>query len=173
CGIPTPDMYVGIWYGRGVLANPQSYHDGKTINYQLPSSVVDGRVGLSGAWKTGKNGVTYRGKTKKQGGAAPAELVMQYHARELYSVMNVGNSHPARLYVTQDGHDLTQTNKGADVQFDDQGHSYIEVRAPRMYYLVQNPSFGSHKVALRPSASGIAVNSFTFGNNCQTGFAHL
>ncbi|MGH9374967.1 MAG: hypothetical protein ACRD1J_02240, partial [Terriglobia bacterium] len=81
--------------------------------------------------------------------------------------------HPERLYITQDGKDLTQANKGVDVRFDAQGHSYVEVREPRMYYLIQNPSFGSHTVTLRPSAPGITVNSFTFGNNCQTAFAHL
>ena len=172
CGIPTQEMYVGDWSGRGVLVNPQGYHDGKTINYQLPGSVGDGQVGLSGEWKTGKDGMTYRGRARKKG-QTPAELVMQYHARELYSVMNVAHVRPERLYITQDGHDLTQADKGADVRFDEQGHSYIEVQESRMYYLVQNPSFGSHTVTLRPSVPGITVNSFTFGNNCQTGFAHL
>ncbi|MGH9358778.1 MAG: redoxin domain-containing protein [Terriglobia bacterium] len=172
CGIPTSEMYVGNWYGRGVLANPQGYHDGKTIDYQLPGSVADGRVALSGEWKTSKDGMTYRGRAKRQG-STPGKLVMQYHARELYSVMNVAYGHPERLYITQDGKDLTQANKGVDVRFDAQGHSYVEVREPRMYYLIQNPSFGSHTVTLRPSAPGITVNSFTFGNNCQTAFAHL
>ena len=172
CGIPTEEMYVGNWSGRGVLANPQGYHNRKTINYQLPGSVADGQVGLSGEWKTGKNGMTYRGKAKNKS-QTQSELTMQYHARELYSVMNLARDRPERLYITQDGKDLTQAGKGVDVRFDAQGHSYIEVQEPRMYYLVQNPSFGSHTVTLRPSAPGITVNSFTFGNNCQTGFAHL
>ncbi len=107
------------------------------------------------------------------GSLPPAELVMQYHARELYSVMNVARGRPERLYILQDGKDLTQADKGANVQFDAQGHSYVEVRKPRMYYLIQNPSFGSHTLALRPSVPGKTVNSFTFGNNCQTAFAHL
>jgi hypothetical protein len=59
------------------------------------------------------------------------------------------------------------------VQLDSSGHSYIEVREPRMYYLVQNPSFGSHAVELIPSRTGLTVNSFTFGNDCQTQFPHL
>ncbi len=172
CGVPTAEMYVGDWEGRGILESPQGYHDGRTLNYTLPATVNDGRVGLSGRWRSGKNGMTYHGGSRKKKGM-PGELVMRYHARQLYSVINVAHDRPERLYITQDGKDLTSTNNGADVKLDTQGHSYIEVRKPRMYYLVQNPSFGSHVVTLRPAASGITINSFTFGNNCQTHFAHL
>ena len=42
-----------------------------------------------------------------------------------------------------------------------------------MYYLVQNPQFGSHTVDLLPAADGVMIDSFTFGNNCQTDFEHL
>ncbi|MGH9470126.1 MAG: redoxin domain-containing protein [Terriglobia bacterium] len=168
CGVPTAEMYVGDWYGRGILENREGYHDGRAIDYRLPASVGDGRVALGGRWQTEKSGMTYRGKKGTSG-----ELMICYHARELYSVMNVAHGHPSRLYITQDGKDLTQENKGVDVRFDASGHSYLEIREPRMYYLVQNPAFGAHTVTLKPAASGITVNSFTFGNNCQTDFPHL
>ncbi|MGH9377197.1 MAG: redoxin domain-containing protein, partial [Terriglobia bacterium] len=146
CGSETPEMYVGDWNGRGVLANPEGYRADRTFNYKLPPSVADGRVVLAGKWRTGHNAMTYEGKKKSAGG----ELEMRYHARELYAVMNVARAHPSRLYITQDGKDLTQSNKGVDVQIDAQGHSYIEVRASRMYYLVANHADGSHVVVLRP-----------------------
>jgi Thioredoxin like C-terminal domain/AhpC/TSA family len=171
CGIPTGEMYVGDWYGRGVLANPQGYHDGKIVDYHLPGNVADGRAALSGRWKTDKNGMIYSGK----GGDAPSgdQLKMRYGARELYSVTNVSHGQPSRLYIQQDGKDLTAVNKGVDVQIDSEGRSYLEVREPRMYYLVKNPSFEQHTVSLYPTAPGLTINSFTFGNNCQTDFSHL
>jgi hypothetical protein len=172
CGIPTPEMYVGDIYGRGVLANPQGYHNGKAVNFALPASVRDGTVVLGGKWQARLDGMTYRGK-KSRSGSAGEELEMRYHARQLYGVINVVHGHPERLYITQDGKDLTQANRGMDVQFDAQGHSYVFVRAPRLYYLVANSSFGSHLVVLTPTAPGITVDSFTFGNNCQTQFSHL
>ena len=179
CGVPTPEMYVGQWGDRGILSNKQGYHRGKTINYVLPPSVEDGHAAVSGRWETDRgqrsgqsNGMIYRGKKK---GESPSgdELVMRYHARELYSVMNVEHGHPSRVYIRQDGKDLTPKNKGVDVQFDADGHSYIEVREPRMYYLVANPKFGSHQVELLPTRPGLTINSFTFGNDCQTNFPHL
>jgi peroxiredoxin len=171
-GEPTPEMYVGDWSGRGVLANPQGYHDHKTIDYAQQSSVEDGRVVLSGRWETEKEGMIYRGKhPDSEPGTDRATL--QYHARELYSVLNLAHGRNARLYIKQDGAYLTAANKGADVKIDSDGRSYIEVREPRMYYLVQNPQFGSHTVDLLPAADGVMIDSFTFGNNCQTDFEHL
>jgi thiol-disulfide isomerase/thioredoxin len=171
CGVPTPEMYVGDWSGRGILSNQEGYHDGKTLRYNLPAEVRDGRAAVSGEWQTDKNGMIYRGK--KNTPAGPDKLVMHYHARELYSVMNVSHGHPGAVYIQQDGKDLTPRDKGVDVKFDSAGHSYIDVREPRMYYLVQNPAFGAHNVTLTPTKPGLAINSFTFGNDCQTHFPHL
>ena len=171
CGTPTEEMYVGNWFGRGILANSEGYHEGKTLDYKLSGSVQDGHAAVSGRWETDKNGMIYRGKNRE--GSGEDKLVMGYHARELYAVLNVSHGKPSRLYIKQDGRDLNAKDKGTDVQFDSGGHSYVEVREPRMYYLVQNPSFGNHTVELIPSRAGLTVNSFTFGNDCQTQFPHL
>lgn len=171
-GAITPEMYVGNWADRGVLANPEGYHDHKTLDYKPLDSVEDGRVILSGPWETERDGMVYRGKHKGEGPGAD-RASMKYHARELYAVMNLVRGRATRLYIKQDGKDLTASNKGADVKIDPQGRSYLEVREPRMYYLVQNPEFGSHQVDLFPAADGVMINSFTFGNSCQTQFDHL
>ena len=170
CGNPTPEMYVGNWFDRGILANAEGYHNEKTLNYKIPDQVADGHAAVSGPWQTDKNGMNYRGKHK---GESDDKLVMRYHARELYTVMNVSHGSASKVYILQDGKDLTDKDKGVDVRFDKEGHSYIEVREPRMYYLVANPAFGSHEVTLLPTKSGLTVNSFTFGNDCQTDFPHL
>lgn len=171
CGQPTREMYVGNWFGEGVLANREGYHDGKTVTYQLPENIKDGHVILGGPWESEKNGMIYRGKPADADGKD--RLVMSYRARELYSVMNVARGKPSRLYIQQDGKDLTAAEKGVDVKLDAQGHSYLEINESRMYYLVQNLKYGSHTVTLIPTQPGLTVNSFTFGNDCQLNFPHL
>ena len=170
CGVPTPEMYVGHWFDRGILSNPEGYHDSKTIDYKLTASVEDGHAAVSGRWETDKNGMIYRGKPRP---GSMDQLEMRYHAREIYAVVNVEHGRAERLRVLQDGKDLIAKNKGADVEIDSEGHSFVEVREPRMYYLAANPEFGSHTLQLFPSRGGITINSFTFGNNCQTNFPHL
>jgi thiol-disulfide isomerase/thioredoxin len=172
CGIPTPEMYVGPWYGRGVLENREGYHQGRKIDYQSSGRPDDGRAVLAGRWETDLNGMIFSGPAQQPDGRA-ARLAMRYHAREVYAVLNVSHGEPSRIYLEQDGRWLTAANKGVDVRLDPEGRSYIEVREPRMYYLVANPSFSDHTLTLVPTAPGLTVNSFTFGNNCQTDFPHL
>ena len=169
CGSTTPEMYIGDWHGRGVLLN--RYGDRDTFHYRLPRSIPDGRAGVQGRWETDSSGMIYRGTAKP--GPHPAELAMRYHARELYAVLNVAHGHPERVYLLQDGRPLPKSQAGVDVRFDGRGRSYIPVRSARLYYLVTNPAIGEHRLELRPTAAGLTVNSFTFGNNCQLKFAHL
>ena len=51
---------------------------------------------------------------------------MRYHARELYSVINVVRDRAIKLFIKQDGQYLTATNKGADVKLDAQGRSMLK-----------------------------------------------
>jgi thiol-disulfide isomerase/thioredoxin len=171
-GEPTPEMYVGPSEGRGILANKNPYHPGETADYKLPGSVDDGHAVISGKWETDPDGMIFRGKSQ-EASAGASRLKTQYHATQVYAVMNVARGKPERLYILQDGKDLTNDNKGADVKIDEQGHSYIDVDSSRMYYLSANPQFGSHTLDLIPTEPGIEIDSFTFGNNCQTKFPHV
>lgn len=170
--IPTEEMYIGPWEGRGILANPHPYHPGETANYKMTEKVDDGYAAISGRWQTDPNGMIFEGKPQESKENA-SRLRMRYHASEIYAVMNVAGGKPERLYILQDGQPLTAENKGADVKLDEKGQSYIEVDTSRMYYLVSNAKFSSHEVDLIPTAPGIMIDSFTFGNDCQRKFPHV
>jgi hypothetical protein len=88
----------------------------------------------------------------------------------VYAVLSANNpKKPVRVDLLQDDKPLDSTGAGVDVRFDSQG-SYLEVSSPRMYYLVKNPAFGSHLLALEPQAANFELHSFTYGNNCQQDF---
>lgn len=171
-GQPTAEMYVGPWEGRGILENKDPYHRGQVANYKLPPDVDDGRAVISGKWETDPNGMIFQGEMQ-QADKNAARMEIKYHATQIYAVMNVAQGKPERLYILQDGKDLTNADKGADVKIDAQGHSYIDVDSSRMYYLAANPQFGSHTLELIPTEPGIQIDSFTFGNSCQTEFPHV
>lgn len=172
CGRTTPEVYVGLWHGRGALANEEWYRPGEVVDYELPGEISDGSVVLRGPWETADDGMIYRGR-QSAGTPEPEQLSVAYTARELYSVMSVERGDgPTRVYVSQDGRWLTEANAGVDVRFDDEGKSYLFVDEPRMYYLVENPAMGQHFVNLVPIEPGLTVSSFTFGNDCQTDFSH-
>jgi thiol-disulfide isomerase/thioredoxin len=163
CGIPTEETYVGDWFGRGAIANSKGYRsDAQVTDFQSEGAPADGRVMLSGRWVTQQDGVTSAGK---QG-----EARLRYHARSVYAVLSVANpKKPVRVDLQQDGKPLASNETGVDVHLDSRG-SYLEVSSPRMYYLVKNPVFASHLLALKPAAADFALHSFTYGNNCQQDF---
>jgi hypothetical protein len=74
--------------------------------------------------------------------------------------------------VIQDGKPLARNSSGVDVQADTNGRSYIALTGKRMYYVVNNPEFGEHTLALSTSSPGVSLYSFTFGNNCENKFSH-
>ncbi len=164
CGVTTQEAYVGDFRGsgHGALENSQGYHDGSVTDYRAEHEPSDGRVMFSGRWRTDRDGVTSAGKQD--------EAVHRYHARSVYAVLSVENpKKPVRVYLEQDGRSLKQNEAGVDVRFDSQG-SYLDVSEPRMYYLVQNPSFGSHLLTLEPQGKNLTLHSFTYGNDCQQKF---
>lgn len=165
CGIPTDETYVGDWFGRGSIANPTGYrNDGQVTIFHAEGAPADGKVMLSGRWNVTQDGATSDEKH--------AEAQLQYHARSVYAVLSVDNpKKPIKVYLQQDGKPLDSSDAGIDVHFDSAG-SYLEVSSPRMYYLVKNPSFTSHLLALQPEAAYFMLHSFTYGNNCQQDFEH-
>jgi thiol-disulfide isomerase/thioredoxin len=165
CGVPTPETYVGDASRRGALENKQlSQPDGLT-DFRAERAPADGGVMLAGEWRAGKDGMISAAKDDR------AEL--RYHARSLYAVLSLDNtSKPVRVDVTQDGKPLDKSDAGVDMNFDGKG-SYIEVKEPRMYYVIKNPRFGPHILTLAPEKRGINLHSFTFGNDCQQNFDHL
>lgn len=167
CGVPTQETYVGNWFGRGAVEDPQGYSEGDVVNFKDAKEPQDGGVVLRGKWETGHDGVT--SADKKQ----PVEAVLRYHARALYAVLSLDNVKKAvRVYVLQDGKPLDKENAGKDVQFDARG-SFIDVSEARMYYVVLNPALAPHVLSLEAQGPGFTLHSFTYGNNCQLNFNAL
>ncbi len=103
---------------------------------------------LSGKWITQQNGVT---SADKHG-----EVQLRYHARSVYAVLSIANpKKPVRLDLLQDGKPLDSSAAGVGIHFDSTG-LHLEVSSPRMYYVVKNPAFGSHLLALKPEAQDLA-----------------
>jgi thiol-disulfide isomerase/thioredoxin len=158
CGVPTQETSLGQAYGRGTIEDSAGHHAGDTANFQPPHTPSDGHVMLSGRWRLEQDGVV----SEDHGTSAQTT----YHARSLYAVLSLSGAKQARVDLLLDGKALTKEQAGADVQFDAKG-SYVEVTDGRMYYLVRSPGFEAHLLALEPEGRGLALHSFTYGNDCQ------
>jgi thiol-disulfide isomerase/thioredoxin len=172
CGTMSEETYIGTARGSrwgGEIANREGFQPGKTVRYtSMPHTVRRGFF-VHGLWKNDPDDFQHARAT-----ATPKDHIgIRYHAREVYAVMNLKRGTSARVYVTRDGKPIPPARRGVDVRADGGGRTYVDVREGRMYYVVQGEDAATHDLRLSPTAAGVAINSFTFGNRCLTEFHRL
>lgn len=176
CYRPTPELYAGYQGGGlfgGGLGNASGYVPDKPIFYKLPPAAEreSGRFYLDGVWRAWPEAVAYAGD-------AGGKLVVTYTAVTLNAVL-APSADPVALalnlpphgrqeaqapiiIVQQDGRMLSRWQAGDDVQFRDDGVSFVRVDQPRMYQLVKNIRFTPRELTLTFMATGLAAFAFTF-----------
>ena len=97
--------------------------------------------------------------------SGPHSLQLKYEAAAVNLVMASPHTAAAEVVVLLDGTPLTRTQATRDTRFRASAksaeESYIVVDSARMYFLVDDHTFGSHTLELRCSA-GVAAFAFTF-----------
>jgi thiol-disulfide isomerase/thioredoxin len=167
CRRATPETYLGFARGEN-LANPGGEDQTQEVHYVAPPVVTIDNFALDGDWKAGDEFVRH-----VRSSAQPRDAVeLHYQAKAVYLVAGSDDGSPKPLYVIQDGKPLPPNSRGVDVHAGTNGDSYIALGGKRMYYVVDNPEFGEHTLALSTSSPGVSLYSFTFGNNCENKFAH-
>jgi thiol-disulfide isomerase/thioredoxin len=167
CRRATPETYLGLARGTN-LANPGSEEEIQEVHYTAPPVVPIDNFALNGDWKVGDEFVRH----VRSSALLKDAVELHYQAKAVYLVAGSDDGSPKPLYVIQDGKPLPPNSKGVDVHAGTNGSSYIALGGKRMYYVVNNPEFGEHTLALSTSSPGVSLYSFTFGNNCENKFAH-
>jgi thiol-disulfide isomerase/thioredoxin len=167
CHRATPETYLGFMRGSSD-ANAGGEDRTQEVHYVPPSPLPVDNFALDGDWLAGPEYV--RHARASQGPKDSLEL--HYQAKAVYLVAGSDDGSSKPLYVMQDGKPLTKDAWGVDVRADSAGRPYIPLGGKRMYYVVANPAFGEHTLALYATTPGVSLYSFTFGNNCENKFTH-
>jgi thiol-disulfide isomerase/thioredoxin len=119
----------------------------------------DGTVYVSGSWqKTNEAEVA---------SSANAAMLLPYHAIQVEAVMRPERGLPVRVLVTQDGKPVARADAGADIHYDPNGNSYVDVDAPRAYDLIMNAQYSpKRELRLMPQTAGLGVYDFAF-ESCE------
>jgi thiol-disulfide isomerase/thioredoxin len=167
CRRATPEIYLGFARTQN-LANPGGEDQTQEVHYVAPPVVPADSFALEGNWRASDEFVEHMRASPQ-----PKDAVeLHYQAKAVYMVAGSDDGSPKQLYVAQDGKPLTPNARGFDVHAGANGATYITLAGKRMYYVVNNPEFGEHALALSTSQPGVSLYSFTFGNNCENKFAH-
>lgn len=94
------------------------------------------------------------------------ELQLVYRGAQGFAVLGPALGKTSRVFVRQDTLWLTALNAGADVKFDDDGHSYVDVRVPGLFALTKNPNDDLHLLGFAPAKAGAGVFAFAGADRC-------
>jgi thiol-disulfide isomerase/thioredoxin len=159
--LQSHELYAAA--GRGFSANPE--HPGQAFAYTDPGA--DGTDGhrrnnfiyWQGTWTIGQEFAEYTGASPP----APGYFAIEYQARNVYMVA-ASASGSRRAYVTLDGVDVARADAGAAIQYDGQGHSYVDVDRSDLFALVKRADFTRHVLRISPVDPGFRLFTFTFGS---------
>jgi len=167
CMRSTPETYLGFAHTMN-LANSAGEDRTRQTVFAAPVDVPLDDFALDGRWLAAPEYVRHAAEAKPPGDS----VALHYRAKSVYLVAGSDDSKARRLYVAQDGKPLPQAAWGVDVRAANDGRTYLELGAKRMYYVVNNGEFGGHLLRLYAMEPGLSLYSFTFGNNCENKFAH-
>ena len=90
-------------------------------------------------------------------------VALKYYGTSVNVVLGI-ESEPYKVYLTVDDDPIPLVDRGADVQEDEDGATFILVDIDRMYRLTESPEYGGHEMKLSSNSDEFAVFSFTFGS---------
>jgi cytochrome c biogenesis protein CcdA/thiol-disulfide isomerase/thioredoxin len=142
-GVTTPETYLGAARAER-FTNPVLSPG--THDFTKPTPPRPNEFAYDGRWRITLDSATSRG----------GSLALNFGARRVYLVLgSPGRSRSARVLL--DGRPIPAGLAGSDVH-----HGVVEVKAQRLYNLVDLPRVGHHLLQLEPEA-GVSGYAFTFG----------
>ena len=175
----TPELYAG-WHrnfltaraGRRPYVAQQEYFDAivhaegrtehtiATIDVTVPQDIQPHAMYFQGQWSVEPERIRHARVTEN----LEDYLALSYAAKSVNAVLTSDSGEPYRVVITVDGAMMTPENAGEDVQWDDDGASYVLVDEPRMYGLVDNPQYLPQSIlTMRSNSDDFGLFAFTFG----------
>jgi hypothetical protein len=152
---PTPELLAG--YLEGNVGNAEGLSPESVVLYVDPGLYLDGRIYLEGKWMNGRD---FFRLAETEG--TTGRIFVKYHASEVLGVLVPEEGASVNVTVMQDGNFLSEDERGADIAWDADGRTYVNVTTPRVYSLVRNRGLGEHTLCLSASDNRLSVYSMAF-----------
>ena len=165
----TRELYLGYErnYSSGFLAGGR--FAGQEEYYFAPDRVSEytddiahahEKWYLQGLWKNEQEAIVHARET-----AEPEDYIaLRFAARSANVVINpVRQDEPFQVVVEIDDRPLSREEAGADITFQDDGRSVLNVDGARLYRIVEQPQWSARELKLRSRSDNFAVFAFTFG----------
>ena len=168
--LPTRELYGGwerecqdILYRYIGYVGDQAHCRARdmVMNHVDPGNHRKHVIYLQGPWYTGPENL----KHGREASDFEDYIALRFSAKSVNAVIKPEGDEPGllKVLVTLDGEDLTDSTKGEDVVIEEDGRGFVYVDEPRMYSIVQAPSYGTYELKLSSNSPDFALFAFTFG----------
>ena len=164
----TRELYGG--YGRNYgsvqyAAQPEYYLGGdRVVEYQDIDTSTTARQNhkwyLQGPWRNEREQIVHARQTTN----LEDHFAFRFRARSVNVVLEPPGGASYDVYIKIDSRPLTESEAGADVEFDAAGKSLIRVSEPRHYAIIELSEFGQHDLQLASNSDKFGIFALTFGS---------
>ena len=167
----TRELYAGYERNYGTLMSGgvppyvlhEEYYDAPNaeIMYTDPGERRNHFMYLQGLWLNSAESLNHARET------ADLEdyVAFKFVGTSVNAVMSPADeSAPYHVVVYVDDAPVPETRAGKDIMYDDDGNSYVRVDNSRMYYLLDQPEFGSGEMRLASNSADFTLFALTFGS---------
>ncbi len=146
-------LYLGERRGQG----PPD----ETVTYEDPGEREKNLIYLQGSWHNSAESVRHARETN----GFEDYLVLQYSAKSVNAVIRSEGdaAQPFKVLVKLDGEYVEPSYGGEDLVIEKDGRSFLYVDDPRMYSIIQAPSYGTYELTLSSNSPYFSVVTITFG----------
>jgi len=160
----TRELYGGYdraYSQQGVYNGHEAYYFGpdQVLDYEDSGETTDGQYFLSGLWENGSESIVHA----REDPDLEDYLRVPFGARSVNIVIDPAGPEPFEVVVEIDGAPLSPEQAGADIVFNDDGTSVLQVSEARLYAVLESPEFLEDELYFRSTSSNFAMFAFTFG----------
>jgi thiol-disulfide isomerase/thioredoxin len=157
CYRATPETYLG--FERNDLGNLEKFEPRKPTVFTLPTKLIPGKLYLAGSWKIDKQYAV-------PVGTGNGSLVINFEAKEVNLVVKPLVAGEFKVLAEENDAPIRKENRGADI-IEESGKTYLLVKEPRMYNIINNAKFGGATLKLTSSSTSFAAFAYTFTSDCK------
>lgn len=166
----TRELYAGVERNYGALqygGSPYVLHEeyyqglGRVVEYEdTDEEHYNQFIYLQGSWINELENLRHARVTENY----EDYILVNFKAAEVNVVLTIGDSDaPYDVRVLVNDEPVKEEQAGLDVQWDDDGNSFITVEEPRMYRVIQLDDFEGHELKLSSNSDQFRVFAYTFG----------
>ncbi len=166
----TRELYAGVERNYGALqfgGSPYVLHEeyyqglGRVVEYEdVSEEHYNQFIYLQGSWINELEHLRHARVTED----FEDYILVNFKAAEVNVVLTKEDSvEPYDVRVLVNDEPVNETQAGLDVQWDDEGNSFIRVEEPRMYRVIQLDDFEGHELKLSSNSDQFRVFAYTFG----------